>query len=331
MKVRKADVIKKGQTYTYSLTSIVILLLLIFIFKTVPKIFVSATENLHNLVSPFVLKKNEKILAGFLENQSSKDKPILIQNKDLQGILAKSYVIYDVKNNQLLAAKNEDSALPLASLTKVVTAITAVHLKNKNTLITIDSSKMRPDEYLDLGLKDGQVWKMGDLLRYGLTISSNSSMDIIASTLMSKNSDFIAEMNDYVKSLGFSHFEFATASGLDYGNTIGGRGTALEYAKLLAKAYELIPGILSYTIHSKINLESTKENIYAIPNTNREASESIGLLASKTGFTDAAGGNLAVLVNFGVSRPMVIVVLGSTLEGRFQDVDKLLTVLKKSL
>ena len=156
-------------------------------------------------------------------------------------------------------------------------------------------------------------------------------MDIIASTIFQNNSDFVSKMNDYVKSLGFKYFYFNSASGLDYGSVIGGKGNALEYAKFFTKAYEFIPDIMSYTVNSKVNLESKDQNIYGIPNTNQEAGKSIGLLASKTGFTDAAGGNLAVMFNFDVNRPIVIVVLGSTPEERFRDVDKLYEATKDIL
>jgi D-alanyl-D-alanine carboxypeptidase len=47
------------------------------------------------------------------------------------------------------------------------------------------------------------------------------------------------------------------------------------------------------------------------------------LIASKTGYTDLAGGNLAVAFDAGVNRPIVIAVLGSSREERFSDVEKL--------
>ncbi len=54
-------------------------------------------------------------------------------------------------------------------------------------------------------------------------------------------------------------------------------------------------------------------------NTNEALGEIPGLLMGKTGFTDLAGGNLAVVFEAGPARPIVVVVLGSTREGRFAD------------
>jgi len=190
---------------------------------------------------------------------------------------------------------------------------------------------MRKDETIDIGMKVGQKWKMNELLKYALTISSNSSIDIIANTVSSSNQNFVNEMNKYTKELGFNNFSFNSASGLDYGDIVGGRGTALEYAQLFSKAYELIPDIMSYTINSKVNLNSGNNKIYQVPNTNEDASYIVGLMASKTGYTDLAGGNLAILVNLEVNRPIVIVVLGSTITGRFKDVENLEKITRNSL
>ena len=60
-------------------------------------------------------------------------------------------------------------------------------------------------------------------------------------------------------------------------------------------------------------------------NTNLVASEIPGLLGSKTGLTDLAGGNLVFAFDPELGRPIVITILGSTEEGRFQDVRKLIS------
>jgi D-alanyl-D-alanine carboxypeptidase len=66
-------------------------------------------------------------------------------------------------------------------------------------------------------------------------------------------------------------------------------------------------------------------------NTNISATETAGLIASKTGFTDLAGGNLAVAINHDLNHPFAIVVLGSTREARFTDVAMLQIALQEYL
>ena len=68
-----------------------------------------------------------------------------------------------------------------------------------------------------------------------------------------------------------------------------------------------------------------------IPNTNQTIETLSGAEASKTGYTDRAGGNLAVIVDISVGHPIVIVVLGSTRQGRFQDIDVLYKALRASV
>ena len=58
-------------------------------------------------------------------------------------------------------------------------------------------------------------------------------------------------------------------------------------------------------------------------NTNQETGKFPLLIASKTGYTDLAGGNLALAFDAGFNRPIIIVVLGSSYEGRFADAEKL--------
>ena len=71
--------------------------------------------------------------------------------------------------------------------------------------------------------------------------------------------------------------------------------------------------------------------ISGIPNTNQDIETISGAEASKTGYTDMAGGNLGIIVDISVGHPVVIVVLGSTREGRFKDMDTLYKALKASL
>jgi D-alanyl-D-alanine carboxypeptidase len=63
--------------------------------------------------------------------------------------------------------------------------------------------------------------------------------------------------------------------------------------------------------------------IHTAENTNKQVYSFPGLLGSKTGYTDYAGGNLAVVFDAGLNHPIAVVVLGSSLDGRFTDVRKL--------
>lgn len=240
---------------------------------------------------------------------------------------AKAYVIYDIVDKKILASKNETTVLPLASLTKIMTAITALSHHDAKKPITISSAEI--ENGYDLGLKKNQVWTLEELLKYTLVFSSNDGAAIIANALGGRKA-FVDQMNNDATLLGLSLY-FNDPAGLDNGSILGGQGSAIQVAKLFAVARKRFPYVLDATTHNRATVTANTGKIRGIPNTNQRVEELLGAEASKTGFTDSAGGNLAVVVDITVGHPIVIVVLGSTHSGRFEDIEKLFKALKKSI
>ncbi|MDB5260317.1 MAG: serine-type D-Ala-D-Ala carboxypeptidase D-alanyl-D-alanine carboxypeptidase [Candidatus Nomurabacteria bacterium] len=259
---------------------------------------------------------------------SKKENSVLFLSESFKNInvIAKAYVVYDVVDNKVIASKNKDEVLPLASLTKIMTAITALTYANTSTLITIDPSSV--DDGYDLGLEENQIWKLGELLKYTLVFSSNDGAQAIADNLGGRG-QFVNEMNSKSKSLGLN-LKFTQPAGLDLNGQIGGSGSALDMAKLFAVARKTLPAILDATTKPRVTVMAGNGKISGIPNTNQEIGQ-INAEASKTGFTDVAGGNLGVVVDPVIGHPVVIVVLGSTISGRFADVDALYRALLQSI
>ena len=117
---------------------------------------------------------------------------------DIQ-VQAKAYVIYDITTNEIIASKNETALLPLASITKVMTAISSTSHKDKGEKISINPASIE-DSY-DLGLKKNQVWSLGELLKYTLVFSSNDGAQAISDSF-GGNSIFVVQMITDAKSLG---------------------------------------------------------------------------------------------------------------------------------
>lgn len=244
---------------------------------------------------------------------------------DIQ-IRGKAYVIYDILDDKIIASKNSTTTLPLASLTKVMTAYTAYSHLDKSKQIVIKPTSL--DEGYDLGLKNGQSWDLSELLKYTLVFSSNDGALAIADS--SGRSKFIEQMNTDSKTLGLG-LQFTNPAGLDEGNALGGTGTALDVAKLFIEARKKLPQILDATTKKRVSVMSSSGRITGVPNTNQVVTTIDGIEASKTGYTDLAGGNLAVVADIAIGHPIVIVVLGSTREARFSDVELLYTTLQKSM
>jgi D-alanyl-D-alanine carboxypeptidase len=127
-------------------------------------------------------------------------------------------------------------------------------------------------------------------------------------------------MNAKAHSLGLSQTYFLNVTGLDINSTIsGGYGSAKDMAKLFTYAVKTYPDVFEATSYPQISVSSIGKTKYQVDNTDTIVGQIPGLIASKTGYTDLALGNLAILFDAGLMHPIAIVVLGSTEEGRFTD------------
>jgi D-alanyl-D-alanine carboxypeptidase len=275
------------------------------------------------------------IFSIFSFSKESKKKSLgLIPNKhsfeiDEKEILAKSVIVFDILNNKVLYEKNSDNILPLASLTKIVTGLTAKKLMPDDTIVSIKKEFL--NEEGDNGLLVGEKWNIKNLIDYSLIVSSNDAFRSIASVVgadfFQKDIDigrelFIKKMNETVLDLGLTTMKFENETGLDYENKIGGLSSARDFSKLVSYIISNYPDLLESTKNLEKNI-SSKNFVHKAVNTNEIVNKIPNIIASKTGFTDKAGGNLLVVFDAGVNRPISIIVLGSTINGRFEDVLKL--------
>src|SRR5690606_28527663 len=114
---------------------------------------------------------------------------------------------------------------------------------------------------------------------------------------------------------------FFNESGLDITESrSGGYGSAKDMTTLLTYTLREHPELFSATRYDQLVFTSLDNIDHRARNTNTDINAIPGLLVSKTGFADIAGGNLAIVFDAGLGRPIAIVVLGSTYEGRFSDV-----------
>lgn len=243
---------------------------------------------------------------------------------------AKSAYVFDIVKNEVIYKKNEFAQLPLASVTKLMMALTAMELVPESSRITIDRDFLREEG--DTGLLAGESWRLKDLLDFSLMVSSNDGARSIASVIGALNlqsnnydlgrKDFILKMNDQAQKLGLKQTYFINESGLDDIASSGGYGSAIDVSKLMQYMLINYPKILEATKYDTMNILSLEKS-HVAKNTNINVNQIPGLLASKTGYTEMAGGNLVVAFDHSIGRPIIVVVLGSTIDGRFTDVLKL--------
>jgi len=226
-------------------------------------------------------------------------------------LIAKAVVVYDVKANKILFEKNANAPLALASLTKLMAAEAILATEDEGTTITITSADLAPEG--DSGLIVGEVWTLKNLLTFGLVASSNDAMAAAASGGGIEGT--VEKMNNLAQVFGLTSMHFANPTGLDTSSTTAGAyGSARDMALLVSDFLRQYPVLFSATVNETTPMKATAEPILDIP----------GLIGAKTGYTDLAGGNLVAAFDIEVGHPIVVVVLGSSREGRFTDVRNLI-------
>lgn len=249
------------------------------------------------------------------------------------ALQAKGAYVYDARTKQVLFAKNEDQRLSLASLTKLMAALVAREISPAYGTVTVASDALKADG--DSGLRPEERWKLGDLLDFSLVSSSNDGIRAVALSLGALKSfgadetevinDFVRQMNAKAAELDLKNTYFWNETGLDESEVKGGGyGTAKDVARLLEYIIETEPDLLEATRQKEATITSIDNFAHVAKNTNQLASDTPGLIGSKTGYTDTAGGNLAFVFDPELGRPIIISVLGSTQSGRFEDARKLI-------
>lgn len=233
--------------------------------------------------------------------------------------------VFDIANQRVLYKKNETEVLPLASITKLMTALVADEILGEKAEVQIGDTALRQDG--DSGFAVGETFSREALLDLTLMSSSNDGAYALAAaagqalTNEAGATAFVQAMNIRAKELGLHDTQFKNPTGLDISPTeSGANGTAKDVAFLMEYLVQHRPDILAYTTKEAARLYNEDGSYHDAENTNYYLREIPGLIASKTGYTELAGGNLVVAFNAGLNRPIVVAVLGSTRSERFTDV-----------
>ena len=209
---------------------------------------------------------------------------------------AKAVYVFDMASNKPIFEMNADTRMPLASLTKLMTAIVALENVSPNP----------------------------DMLSIMLVSSSNEaalalSLGVELPSKLGSSTPFVSLMNKKAEEIGMAQTSFYNPTGLDVSfESAGAYGSARDVTKLMEYFIKKYPKVAEVTRY-----ESLIANSRVFKNTDKLTEYLPGIIAGKTGSTDLAGGNLVVVMDIGLGHPVVISVLGSTEEGRFEDVKKL--------
>jgi len=259
--------------------------------------------------------------------------PRKIENISLR---ADSVYVWDVIGQRALYEKKPDQVLPLASITKLMTALVAYELMPDDTPVTI--SRASAAQQSGGSLTAGETFEVKDLADFALISSYNSAAFTLADSVGKLLGDgdamaqFIAAMNIQADELNLQTLEYKNPTGLDISTTEAGAvGSARDTSFLMEYILLNYPEILTPTVTEYTRLYNTTGKYHEAFNTNTILADIPNLLGSKTGYTDLAGGNLTIAFDAGFNRPIIVTVLASTHSERFSDVKKIVAAVQASM
>lgn len=199
---------------------------------------------------------------------------------------AKGCAVLETSTRRKLYAFNEDKKMPMASTTKIMTAITAIeNVKDLDEKFEI-SPKAVGIAGTSLYMRKGDIYSTRDLLYALMLISGNDCSVAIAEHVAGSTSEFVTMMNDLARKIGATNSHFANTHGLD---ADGHYTTAYDLALITSYALEndTFREIVS-TKNTKITNGKDDTNRY-LKNKNKLLHTLDGCIGVKTGYTDDAG------------------------------------------
>lgn len=198
---------------------------------------------------------------------------------------AKAAILMDGNNQRVLFGKEEETELPMASTTKIMTCLYAIEHGNLSDKVTF-SKRAASAPKVRLGVKSGSQFLLSDLL-YALMLESYNDVAIaIAEHIGGSVEQFCANMTQEARDYGCYHTSFETPNGLD---STKHYTTCHDLAILtcLALKNENFCKIISEQSFSIKELKN--EQSYSLNNKNLFLSSYDGAIGVKTGYTNKAG------------------------------------------
>jgi D-alanyl-D-alanine endopeptidase (penicillin-binding protein 7) len=233
------------------------------------------------------------------------------------GVYARNAILLDPATGEVLYEKNSSRSVPIASLTKLMTAM--VFLEQKPDLsreVEVTQAELAGAGHTQL--RRGEHVPLGELLHMSLMSSDNCATRVIAIESGLSPADFVARMNSKAVELGLTGTRFVEFTGLDEHNV----ATASDVARMLhAAANEPLIAEITTTRSYQFRTERRR---HAINNTDRLLYGRYEILGGKTGFIIEAGYCFATWVRT-EGRELIAVVLGApTNATRFADAVRLI-------
>ncbi len=216
--------------------------------------------------------------------------PCAVQAADLD-VPAKSAVLMDVATGTVLYEQNSHTALPPASVTKVMTmllimeAIDSGRVAWEDMVTTSETAAAKGGS--QIFLKVGETMSVADMVKSIAVSSANDCACAMAEHIAGSEKAFVDLMNQRAKELGMQDTNFVNCTGLDDGEDAKSHKTSAYDIGLMSR--ELLknhPDIKKYTT---IWMDTVRDGAFGLSNTNKLVRFYKGATGLKTGFTSSAG------------------------------------------
>jgi len=198
---------------------------------------------------------------------------------------SQSALVIDENTGEVLLEKNSENIVPIASLTKLMTAMVVLDARqNMDEPISIDAQDVDTIKHSTSRVPVGASIPRKDVLQLALMSSDNRAAAALARTYPGGNEAFVAAVQSKMQALGMTHTTIEEPTGLSYHNT----STAADLVKM-ASAASQYPDITRITTDSRdlINIKGRKVEYH---NTNGfVGKKGWDIMLSKTGYTTEAG------------------------------------------
>ncbi len=234
-------------------------------------------------------------------------------------LTAASALMFDQDTGRVLFEKNADVQLPMASLTKLMSALVVMRSNlPMNELFTVEREDFNLPSSSFSRLRVGMTFSRDDLLHLGLMGSDNRAIHLLARSYPGGMDAFVAKMNETAREMGLKNTHFAEPTGLSSEN----HTTAREITRVAAEAYRY-PKIREYSTSPKIEY-FTQSGLIQVRSTNRlirEGHWDIGM--QKTGYTGAAGHCMMLQTEVAGSRVLMVVLNSTSSANRVTDMKRM--------
>ncbi|MFA6553565.1 MAG: serine hydrolase [Patescibacteria group bacterium] len=238
------------------------------------------------------------------------------------SLTADAGIVLDIDSGLALWKKNIDQPRPLASLTKLMTALVFLDTQpDWDREVAFEKSDIDTTEGNTLIVKPGEQAKVRDLFMASLVASANNATKALARSTGLSEPDFIQRMNDKAKSLNLWLTTFTDVTGLDAGNV----STVRDYIRLAQVAFDQ-PRIKEAVTTKEYAFTTTGVKAsHRLFNTDQLLSDkTVSVKAAKTGFINESGYNFVVLADANGHDVLLVVLGSSSSEARFSEARSLI-------